>query len=426
MNKSFSNIELTTIATLLIASIFSLIVVMSLIIEKKGNQILRNFILIILFGNFLYALTHLLGFTGLIIYVPFSLRIFTPFFYLLPPTIFFYVVFNLNESFKFKPQQLIHLLPFVISLIDNADSFFLSREEVLKFTSQISKNYRIYGNYTGLLFPVKFNYVVRMGLYTIYLMFSWRHFIQYINNQKTEAERRIVNWLKYFLIVLGIFILSTAFSVFYNFKYLVKSSEIVQLTITPFICVGLAVIVLCGFIFFNPILLYGIPRIQNIDTESELELDIVSQKSIVNTKLNLNEFGEKLEILETNEIELDDEVVKELKLAKSIIKEIKSLQLYKDTNFSLATASIHFNIPAHHISFVLNNQLKKSFPDIISKMRVEHAIALIENSQNKKYTLEAIGNMSGFRSRTTFYVSFKKITGVSPLEYNNMTNSGIK
>ena len=155
MNRSFSNIELTAIATLIIASIFSLIVVMSLIIEKKGNGTLRNFLLIILFGNFLYALTHLLGFTGLITYVPFSLRIFTPFFYLLPPIVFFYVVFNLNESFQFKPKQLIHLLPFIISLIDNSDSFFLSREEVLKFTTQISKNYKIYGNYSGVLFPVK-------------------------------------------------------------------------------------------------------------------------------------------------------------------------------------------------------------------------------------------------------------------------------
>lgn len=424
MNKSFSNIELTTIATLIIASIFSLIVVMSLIIEKKGNRILRNFILIILFGNFLYALTHLLGFTGLLIYVPFSLRIFTPFFYLLPPTIFFYVVFNLNESFKFKPKQLIHLLPFLISLIDNIDSFFLSREEVLRFTSQVYQNYRIYGNYTGILFPVKFNYVFRMGLYIIYFLFSWRHFIQYINNQKTQAERRIVNWLKYFLLVLGVFILSTAFSVFYNFKYLVKPSELVQLNISPFICVGLAVIVLCGFIFFNPILLYGIPRIQNIESESDIENAM--PKIEIGSNLYLNDYGANLDILETNEIELDEEVVKELKLAKSIIKEIKHLQLYKDTNFSLATASVHFNIPAHHISFVLNNQLKKSFPDIISKMRVEHAIALIENSQNKKYTLEAIGNMSGFRSRTTFYVSFKKITGVSPLEYNNLTNSSNK
>ena len=57
----------------------------------------------------------------------------------------------------------------------------------------------------------------------------------------------------------------------------------------------------------------------------------------------------------------------------------------------------------------------------ISEMRIEHAIALIENDTNKKYTLEAIGNMSGFHSRTTFYVSFKKHTGVSPLEYSNMT-----
>jgi AraC-like DNA-binding protein len=65
--------------------------------------------------------------------------------------------------------------------------------------------------------------------------------------------------------------------------------------------------------------------------------------------------------------------------------------------------------------------MKKSFPDLISEMRVEHAIALIESDNKKKYTLEAIGNMSGFHSRTTFYVSFKKHKGVSPLEFSNMS-----
>ena len=52
MSRSFSNTELTAIATLLIASIFSLIVIVALIIEKKGNKQLRNLLLIILFGNF--------------------------------------------------------------------------------------------------------------------------------------------------------------------------------------------------------------------------------------------------------------------------------------------------------------------------------------------------------------------------------------
>jgi AraC-like DNA-binding protein len=332
------------------------------------------------------------------------------------------VVFNLNETFKFKAKHFIHLIPFFISLIDNLDTFFLTAEQVAQSTKIIAENYKNYGNFSGILFPVKYNYVLRMALYITYLLFSWRYYLNYVNNQKTENEKRIVRWLKYFLMVFGIFILSTAFSLFYNFKYLIEKNYN-EITLFPFIFVGFAVIILCAFIFFNPILLYGIPRIQNLNTHS-----LQTEKKQISSINKLNTDSPAIDKTANNEesIELNEDAVKELQLAKSIIREIKELQLYKDTQFSLVKASIHFNVPVHHISFVLNNQIKKSFPDVISKMRVEHAIALIENSKNKKYTLEAIGNMSGFRSRTTFYVSFKKITGVSPLEYSNLSNNESK
>jgi AraC-like DNA-binding protein len=230
------------------------------------------------------------------------------------------------------------------------------------------------------------------------------------------VEKRIFQWIKKFLIVFAIFVLTTAFSIFYNFKYILNDSNQINLTLIPFISVACAVILLCAFIFFNPILLYGIPRIQVLNnTQFPPSIDLNS------TGVDFRELNNINEKFTADKIELNEDTIKELQLAKSIIKEIKELQLYKDTKFSLAKASVHFNIPVHHISFVLNNQLKKSFPDIISEMRIEHAIALIETDNNKKYTLEAIGNMSGFHSRTTYYVSFKKHTGVSPLEYSNMT-----
>jgi YesN/AraC family two-component response regulator len=209
-------------------------------------------------------------------------------------------------------------------------------------------------------------------------------------------------------------------SIIYNLKYLFiysPSNAQVNLNLFPFIVVSIAVILLSSFIFFNPILLFGIPRIK--------ELNINEFPPILkNVEPNIK-FDELIEINDqyknSAKIELNEDSLKELQLAKSIIKEIRELQLYKDTQFSLTKASIHFSIPVHHISFVLNNQMKKSFPDIISEMRIEHAIALIESNTKKKYTLEAIGNMSGFHSRTTFYVSFKKHTGVSPLEFSNLT-----
>jgi AraC-like DNA-binding protein len=420
MYRDFSNIELTTLTTLIIASIFSLLISLSLIIEKKGNIQLRNLLLVILIGNFLYAFTHFLGISGLLTYIPVALRIFTPIYYLIPPAIYFYIVINLNESFKYKSIHLLHFLPFVVSVVDNSPVFLFSVSELKNHTDIILNDYKLYGNFKGLFFTVKTNYLLRVSSYTFYLMFSWRYYYSVVNDQMSNTEKRIFLWVKNFLIILGIFVVSTLMSIIYNLKYLFiysPSNAQVNLNLFPFIVVSIAVILLSSFIFFNPILLFGIPRIK--------ELNINEFPPILkNVEPNIK-FDELIEINDqyknSAKIELNEDSLKELQLAKSIIKEIRELQLYKDTQFSLTKASIHFSIPVHHISFVLNNQMKKSFPDIISEMRIEHAIALIESNTKKKYTLEAIGNMSGFHSRTTFYVSFKKHTGVSPLEFSNLT-----
>ena len=420
MYRDFSNIELTTLTTLIIASVFSLLISLSLIIEKKGNIQLRNLLLVILIGNFLYAFTHFLGISGLLTYIPVALRIFTPIYYLIPPAIYFYIVINLNESFKYKSIHLLHFLPFVVSTVDNAPVLLFSAAELKNHTDIILNDYKLYGNFKGLFFTVKTNYLLRVSSYTFYLMFSWRYYYSIVNDQMSTTEKRIFLWVKNFLIILGIFVVSTLMSIIYNLKYLFvysPSNTQVNLNLFPFIVVSTAVILLSSFIFFNPILLFGIPRIK--------ELNINQFPPILeNVEPNIK-FDELIEINDQYEnsakIELNEDSLKELQLAKSIIKEIRELQLYKDTQFSLTKASIHFSIPVHHISFVLNNQMKKSFPDIISEMRIEHAIALIESNTKKKYTLEAIGNMSGFHSRTTFYVSFKKHTGLSPLEFSNLT-----
>jgi YesN/AraC family two-component response regulator len=41
---------------------------------------------------------------------------------------------------------------------------------------------------------------------------------------------------------------------------------------------------------------------------------------------------------------------------------------------------------------------------------------------NGKITLEAIGNESGFRNRSTFIINFKGVTGENPSEYFKSNN----
>nr|WP_170857167.1 helix-turn-helix transcriptional regulator [Algoriphagus locisalis] len=51
---------------------------------------------------------------------------------------------------------------------------------------------------------------------------------------------------------------------------------------------------------------------------------------------------------------------------------------------------------------------------LINQYRIRHAIDMIENGYLKRLTVESLAEEVGFRSRNTFYLAFKKETGLSP------------
>lgn len=56
---------------------------------------------------------------------------------------------------------------------------------------------------------------------------------------------------------------------------------------------------------------------------------------------------------------------------------------------------------------------------LINQYRVRHAVQLIEEEYLQKRTVESLALEVGFRSRNTFYLAFKKETGLSPSIFNN-------
>ena len=72
------------------------------------------------------------------------------------------------------------------------------------------------------------------------------------------------------------------------------------------------------------------------------------------------------------------------------------------------------------------NQLRKivkaeagNYHSFINHYRVEEAKKLLTDSQNAHFTIEAIGEMAGFRSRATFFSAFKQHTNQTPQQYKH-------
>jgi len=90
-------------------------------------------------------------------------------------------------------------------------------------------------------------------------------------------------------------------------------------------------------------------------------------------------------------------------------------QFHKNTNIKLKDIAKFLTISPHKLSQLLNDNLGKSFASFINECRIEDAKKLIK--EKNQFTLEAIGFEAGFSSKSTFYATFKKVTGKTPSEY---------
>ena len=121
-------------------------------------------------------------------------------------------------------------------------------------------------------------------------------------------------------------------------------------------------------------------------------------------------FFDEKEKYKNKEINEEMQLLMDQKLAVITEKE-----LYLNPNFSLEEAAKELKVTKHILSQYVNEILGKSFSNLIKEYRVEKAKKLLETEKN--YTIESLGYDSGFNSKSTFFTAFKKITGLTPAEY---------
>ena len=90
-------------------------------------------------------------------------------------------------------------------------------------------------------------------------------------------------------------------------------------------------------------------------------------------------------------------------------------KFYLNENFSSQDVLVHFEITRNKLDELLTHIKGVSFVDWLNTLRIEYAKNLLIN--NNKYTIDAISSMSGYSSRSAFYVAFKKVTNITPTEF---------
>lgn len=96
-------------------------------------------------------------------------------------------------------------------------------------------------------------------------------------------------------------------------------------------------------------------------------------------------------------------------------------QPFLNTKIRMPELAKSLDIPRHVFSNLINEHYQMNFFHFINQYRVEYAKQLLINDDYKNYTLETIGELSGFNSRSTFNRIFKNVTGKSPKEFSAST-----
>ena len=90
---------------------------------------------------------------------------------------------------------------------------------------------------------------------------------------------------------------------------------------------------------------------------------------------------------------------------------------YLDTDLNQSEIAEKFNISSGYISQLINTNSDQNFNNYINALRIEASKKMLLENQFQNYTIESIGLECGFKSKSNFYMAFKKFTNQTPSAY---------
>ena len=356
----------------------------------------------------LYGITHYFVLFG---QSPFWLALFynhfTPLYLLLGPLLFFYVRGTLADRSGLTKVDYLHFIPALIQAVGITPYLFTS------FDLKVQNAKRIIDNIDNLLnlnlnlfYNADVSFLIRVGLFLIYIMYCGYLLISYA--PKIRKENAIPNkqfrvslkWLSLLVIcslIITLYLLIVTIFSFYSSPKEAFANSYILHAIS-----GISYFILSFSLLLFPYILYGMPR-----------------KIIANDR-KFNKEPKNIPADVVNEIIPEEDPLFEL--SEKITTYLHDKKPYLDPEFSISTIAINMQVPQNHVSYCINTLQSTTFYKLRSDLRVKHAISLLQSETKERLTIEAIGEQSGFKTRSNFYMAFKECTGMTPTEYPTKSN----
>jgi AraC-like DNA-binding protein len=96
---------------------------------------------------------------------------------------------------------------------------------------------------------------------------------------------------------------------------------------------------------------------------------------------------------------------------------IEKEHFFRQSGLSINDLAHELKIPKSHLNFIFKYHSTISFSDFKKLIRIQDAIALIDDGYLKTNTFDSLSKEVGFSTYNTFYTAFKEVTSKAPQEY---------
>ncbi len=315
---------------------------------------------------------------------------------------FFYIRGTLTDCESLFKKDYFHIIPALIQAVGIFPYLLTPFEIKLQNAERIINNIDslLYLN-LNLFYNADVSFLIRVGLFLIYIIYCGYLLISYapiIRKENTIPNKQYkvsLKWLS--LLVVCSFIITLYLLIITILSFYSSPKEAFSNSYALHLISGITYFILSLSLLLFPYILYGMPRKMEVN-----EKKIKKEKN--NSTANV-----------IKEIIPKDDPLFEL--SEKIRNYLYTDKPYLNMEFSISSIAITLQVPQNHVSYCINILMKTSFYKLRSELRVEHAINLLQSDAKDRLTIEAIGEQSGFKTRSNFYMAFKEVTGLTPTEY---------
>lgn len=333
-----------------------------------------------------------------------------PLFFLLGPLYYFFVRGMTKNKHSITKKDLIHFIPFFVSLIQVVPYWFTSFEYKVHVCQIITHNFEAYKHFDfGYFYPHLYNIYARAILmfgYTSYslvlIIKSWRKEKETFKNIRTEYIN-VYNGL--FFITLVVLFVSVILIYLSQLILTIKSINDETYNIAELI-----IRVIFASYIFIPLFFIINPKLIHDFAVVYWELEIIEKTSPTesNNSASMRQINRHIS-------EIENERFK--RLSVELMNYLLTKKPYLRPDFKVHDICVDLNIPRHHVQEIINHSLKTNFADLKNKLRIEYTKELLMLNSSKNISFEGIGQKAGFTSNSNFYKIFRKTTGLTPSQW---------